>query len=202
MCSHRHCSESAQELQSCGCNRYHLFSTASVCEFVRVCATWVFVGYIRYKSKLVSHSSKITATIMSPIFITVSNHLLEPENTHTHTHTQTRYWTCEQVLIAHVKSLYFGLCSPMSGYYLKFLFRPCVRLPIFIHCAVRFMQKNWDKLRKWVNTGSMWEAAQFLAGWWVLAPSKVWFVALKSIKKHANDVFIEKKAIAMSATNS
>lgn len=56
-------------------------------------------------------------------------------------------------------------------------------------------KKNWDKLRKWVNTGSMWEAAQFLAGWWVLAPSKVWFVALKSIKKHANDVFIEKKQL-------
>lgn len=71
----------------------------------------------------------------------------------------------------------------MSGYYLTFLFRPCVRPPIFIHCAVRFMQKNWDKLRKWVNTASMWEAAQFLAGWWVLSPSKVWFVALKSIKK-------------------
>lgn len=83
----------------------------------------------------------------------------------------------------------------MSGYYLKFLFRPCVRLPIFIHCAVRFMQKNWDKLRKWVNTGSMWEAAQFLAGWWVLSPSKVWFVALKSIKKHENYVFIEKKQL-------
>lgn len=47
-----------------------------------------FVCYIRYKSKLVSHSSKITATIMSPIFITVSNHLLEPENTHTLTHRQ------------------------------------------------------------------------------------------------------------------
>lgn len=71
-------------------NQHRRFSHADVIGIIYLaqllCASLcVCVCYIRYKGKLVSHSSKITATIMSLIFITVSNHLLEPENTHTHT---------------------------------------------------------------------------------------------------------------------